>query len=164
MTPPSKTNWPLVALAVGAGMAASFQIGKVPPSLPVLREAFALDMVGAGWVASLFSGTAALFGIAAGAIADSVGRRRTLLLALLIMVVGSLGATFATSPATLYASRFAEGLGFLLAVVAGPSVVAETAAPKDMRLALSFWGTYMPVGMALAMIGAPHLIAMGGWN
>ena len=51
-SPPDATAWPVLALTVGAGVAAAFQVGKVPVALPLLRAELGLDLVTAAWVLS----------------------------------------------------------------------------------------------------------------
>ena len=59
----AKTSWGIVWMALFAGIVAGLQVGKVPPVLSVLRNELGIDLVTAGWVASLFSGCGALLGM-----------------------------------------------------------------------------------------------------
>jgi len=86
---PAPTRWPQVALIVLVGTMAGSQIGKVAPSLPAIRADLGLDMVDAGWIASVSTGTAVALGLAGGLLADRFGHRNTLVPGLLLTALGS---------------------------------------------------------------------------
>ena len=66
-------------------------------------------------------------------------------------------------PAML-AMRALEGVGFLLAVMPAPGLIRALAPPTSEKAALGLWGAYMPLGVALALLCGPALIARGGWS
>ncbi|MCG8690052.1 MAG: MFS transporter, partial [Minwuiales bacterium] len=146
MTPDSPTRWGVVVLATMAGMMGALQVGKVPPAIPTLRADLALGLVAAGWVASTFNAVSAALGVAAGTVTDRFGHRRILLVGILSMAAGSLLGGFATGQTTLLGARLLEGLGFVVTVVAAPSIIVAATAHRDHRVALSIWGSYLPAG------------------
>ena len=162
--PTRPTRWNVVLLSVGAGVAGACLIGKVPPALPTLRAEFGLSLVAAGWLASLMSVLGASLGIAVGSMVDRLGRRRTIVGALLVMAAGSVVAAFAESAAALFVARFAESVGFVAAVIAAPSIIAEAATREDQRFAFGLWGTYIPTGIAIAMVLTPVMLGDFGWR
>lgn len=151
-------------LSVGAGIAGACLIGKVPPALPTLRAEIGLDLVQAGWFASVMNALGALVGIAVGSMVDRVGRRRALLGALLVMAAGSAAAAFATTAAALFAARLVEGVGFVTAVVAVPSIIVDATARTDQRFVFGLWGAYIPSGIAIAMVLTPLGLDAFGWR
>jgi MFS family permease len=166
-TPPAiaaRTNWPVVLLVVGAGVVAAFQIGKAPAALPVLRADLALSLVAAGWVISMFNVIGIALGMLIGAFADRIGHRRVVLGGLLLLGIASLAGAAAQGAASLLASRFFEGLGFMMVVVAAPNLILRAAQPGDLKLAFGAWGTYMPAGTAAMMALSPLLMAPFGWR
>jgi len=160
---PQATRWNVVLLSVAAGMAGACLIGKVPPALPVLRTEVGLDLVAAGWLASLMSLLGATCGIAVGTLVDRIGRRRAMLASLMVMAVGSALGGLATTPALLFAARLIEGVGFVATVVAAPSIIAEATGPNDRRFVFGLWGSYIPTGIALAMVATPFGLGAFGW-
>jgi MFS family permease len=128
VTSETGTRWGVVALAVAAGICVALQVGKVPPLMPQLRTEFALGLVAAGWIASAINATTALFGILGGVFADRVGRWRALVAGLGLVAAGSLAGALAEDAGQLLASRFLEGAGFVLVIVAAPSLIALAAA------------------------------------
>lgn len=154
MHEPARTDWNAVLAVIAAGVVVSIQLGKLPPLLPALRGEFDLDLVTAGLVASSFNLIGAGIGIAAGFASDRIGGRLALCLGLGIAAIGNLLGSLAGGTALLVAARLIEGLGFVLTVVCGPSLITAATRPQDRNLALGLWSTYMPLGVALGMFGA----------
>ncbi|MDH3240784.1 MAG: MFS transporter [Alphaproteobacteria bacterium] len=162
--PSAPTNWAVVIAAFGAGVVGAAHVGKVPAALPAIRAEFVLDLVTAGWVVSIFSATALLFAMAAGLLSDRVGHRRIAVGGLLLLAAGSAAGALAASGTMMLATRLVEGLGYIIAVVAAPSIIAQAAAPKDRRLAVGLWGAFMPTGMGAMLVAAPFLQSTIGWR
>lgn len=161
---PAPTRWDVVLMALGAGVLAGFQVGKVPPALPVLRSALGFDLVTAGWLTSLYAAIGAVVAVAVGLLSDRAGPRRLMLAGVAFLGAGSLMGGLASDGASLLIARFLEGFGFVGVTVTAPKLIAAAARPRDHGLAFGIWGAYMPLGMALAMLLAPALLAAVGWR
>jgi MFS family permease len=159
-----RTRWGVVLLAISAGIVGSAHIGKVSAALPVLRSDMGLSLVAGGWMASLISLSGALMGAGAGMIADRIGHRRVALTGLLLMALGDVAGAWAGSEASLLLSRFIEGVGFLITVVAIPALMLQVVSPRHRSMVLGFWGVYMGLGMSLALFLAPAILAAFGWR
>ncbi len=133
-------------------------------ALPALRADLGIGLATAGWVLAIFSLIGVAAGMAIGSIVGRWGDRRTVVAGLALMAAASLGGAAAPGIAVLLATRFVEGMGFLMVVVAVPSLVARLARPDDLKLALGIWGAYMPVGQAIMVLAAPIVLAPFGWR
>ncbi|MGY9006526.1 MAG: MFS transporter, partial [Alphaproteobacteria bacterium] len=91
------TRWFAVIAAFGAGIIGAAHIGKVPAALPAMRVEFAMDMVRAGWVVSIFSATGMIFGMAVGLVSDRLGHIRPALLGMALMALGALAGAYTDS-------------------------------------------------------------------
>lgn len=158
------TRWGVVLPVVAVGIVTALMVGKIPPSLPSLRDELGLDLVTAGWVASAFNLCAALLGVAAGIAADRAGPIRAMTFGLALVAAGGALGALSMGPATLIASRLIEGLGFVAAVVAAPGVLIASAAVRDRNLVLGLWSTYLPAGAAVALLATPLLLEAIGWR
>ena len=158
------TRWDVVALAVSAGVMVGLTVGKVPPAMGMIGTDLGLDKVTVGWVASIFFAAGAGFGVIAGMLGSRTGARAMVIGGLLAMVIGALIGAFATSGGLLLASRVIEGIGFATAAAAAPKIVFDASRPADRDLALGIWSTFMPAGMALAMVATPLLLDTTGWR
>jgi len=136
----------------------------LPPALPGIRAEFGLDIVAAGWLASIFSATGMLSAIVIGAVASRLDPWRTAITGLALLTASGLGGALAASSAQLFVSRFLEGLGFLAVVVAAPSLIASATSGRERGMALGFFAVYMPAGVSIMIFAAPAALYLGGWR
>jgi MFS family permease len=155
---------PPALLAILCGVVAALHIGKMPPALPVLREALGVTLVQAGFLLSMVQAAGMLGGALLGLAADAWGLRRSLLTGLCLLSVASFSGMAAQAPAHLLALRALEGLGFLLVVLPAPSLVRQLVPPAQLARHLGLWGAYMPTGTAVALLAAPAAMAVVGWQ
>jgi MFS family permease len=157
-------SWPRAALLLLCGVFAATQIGKLPPAIPALREAFGASLVQMGWIASIFNLVAACGGLAMGLVADRLGRRTLLKTGLAVLGGGALLGLAGDGLPILFVSRVLEGLGFVCIVVAAPVLVREAVPASSQRLALGIWSAYTAVGMTIMMATAPWSLPAVGWQ
>lgn len=157
-----KTSWPHILIAIAAGYAVCFQIGKVPAALPLIGAEFGLTLWQSGAIVSSLSVLTAVSGIFVGLWANRYRAERTALLALSIAIAAGLAGSAADSFYVVLCSRVLEGLGYILAMAALPAVVSAHCAPADRPLALAGWGSTVPGGIAVLMLSSPVLIEAGG--
>jgi len=149
----------------GAGLVCGAYLTKVAPALPLQRAELGLSLVESSFIATAFNVTGGALGVFAGSLSSRYGLRSAALAGLaLLALAGALGA-LAESFFVLVASRFLEGIGFLMFTVSGSALIASAAAnPRDRAKALGLWGAYMPAGGGLALLLAPPIIAAWGWR
>lgn len=153
------------AVVVAVGVACALHIGKLPVAVPPLQAALGLSLVQAGFLLSLVQLAGMSLGLLVGLAADRLGPRRVMLAGLLLLALGSgLGALARDVPSLLW-TRALEGLGFLLAVLPAAGLLRLCVQhPPTLARALGWWGAYMPVGAALALLLGAPLIGLIGWR
>jgi MFS family permease len=151
-------------LVILAGVTAALHVGKLPPALPLLREALGVSLLQAGFLLSLVQLAGMSLGLLLGLMADGIGLRRSVLAGLAMLAAASALGGFATSPEALMAARAAEGCGFLLATLPAPSLIRRLVPGEHLSRRLGLWGAYMPGGTALALLIGPWVMAAGGWS
>lgn len=147
-----------------AGVTAALHIGKIPPAIPVLQQALGLTLVEAGFLLSMVQLAGMLLGVLLGVAVDGLGLRRSMLLGQLTLCAASLAGIWARAPADLLVLRAVEGLGFLLVVLAAPSLIRQLVPARQLPSFLGLWGAYMPGGTALALLCGPLFMAAWGWQ
>lgn len=147
-----------------AGVSAALHVGKLSPALPVLRESLGITLVQAGFLLSLVQLAGMLLGLAVGLAADGLGLKRSMLAGLLLLSMASLLGGWAQDAPTLLLLRAVEGLGFLLTSMPAPSLIRQLVGPARVNAMLGVWGTYMPLGTALALLCGPPVIALLSWQ
>jgi predicted MFS family arabinose efflux permease len=148
---------------VAGGVCAAIHVGKLPPALPVLREALDISLVQAGFLISMVQMAAMGLGLAVGVASDALGLRRVMVAGLALLSATSAAGAFATDAWVLLALRAAEGLGFVLSVTPAPSLIRRIVPPAQLDARMGVWATHMPLAIALALLAGPPWVAAWGW-
>jgi sugar porter (SP) family MFS transporter len=110
-------------------------------------------------------GGALLGSVLAYLIADPLGRRKELLSAAALYLIGALLMAFAPSLPALVAGRVAYGLGIGLAMHGAPMYIAETAPSKVRGTLISLKEAFIVGGILLGYLGGYFEIGeVGGWR
>ena len=158
------TSWPRIALLYAIGVVSAGQLGIVPPLVPALQRDLGLSLAGAGMVVSIVTLVGAALGLVAGHWSERMGHTRALQIGLLVMAAAAALSGMADGAAMLLAARGLAGIGYLLVVVAGPSLMALLAEPRHHAITLSLWGTFVPAGIALAGPVAAGFVEGSAWR
>jgi MFS transporter, CP family, cyanate transporter len=167
-----RSSLPPATLAVlFAGVSAALHLGKLPPAVNALQASLGIGLVEAGFLLALVQVAGMTLGLLAGLAADTIGLRRSMLIGLTMLtvasvlggVVGVAGLANADAVHALLGLRALEGLGFLMVVMPAPALIRATAPADREKSALGWWGAYMPLGVAAALLAGPFLIGAAGW-
>jgi MFS transporter, DHA1 family, inner membrane transport protein len=159
------TPWRGIWAVFAGGLVAGAYMTKVPPALPQLRAALELSLVQATFIVTTFNVLGMLVGIIAGMLGDRYGRKRLALGGLALMAAGGALGAAVNGFAALLASRFIEGVGFILFAVPAPALMSALAGDaRERAKALSLWSAYMPTGGTLALLAAPLFIGFASWR
>ncbi|MDI9329813.1 MAG: MFS transporter [Alphaproteobacteria bacterium] len=156
-------------LIIAAGGVAALQVGKLPPALPWLQAQLGLSLLDSGFLLSVVQGSGMLLGLMVGQWIDGYGLRRSMWTGLMLLSAGSFmgGMSDRISEHTVWvllASRVVEGLGFLLTVLPGPGLLRRHVESDRLAPFLGYWGTYMPLGMSLALLVGPFWLQAAPWS
>lgn len=134
------------------------------PSFPALARAFATDVEHIQLsLASYFAGIA-IGQLIYGPLADRFGRRRPLLVGLLLFSLASLGCAQAQNLAWLIAARFVQALGGCAGMVISRALVRDLCDPLASARAFSKLMLVMGVAPILAPLGGGLLLQVFGWQ
>ena len=151
-------------VVVVAGIVGATHVGKVSPAIPVLVAEFGLTLTQAGWLLSLSQMAGMSAAVFVGLFADGFGLKRSMVWGLVLLgLVSSLGA-LASSASQLLAIRALEGAAILMVVVPGPALIRRLVSANRLGMALGLWGTFMPAGVATALLVGPSLMTRWGWE
>ncbi|WP_233527862.1 MFS transporter [Serratia sp. PAMC26656] len=152
---PNATQWPAILNIVFAGIAAALQVGKATIALPELQREFGRSLESLSWIISAFPFVGVFSGILVGILVRRWGDRRLLCLGLVIISAASFVGAGLHNFNGLIATRFIEGLGFVIVVVAAPAILNRVVQPQKRNLVFGIWSTFMPAGIALSMFFRP---------
>jgi EmrB/QacA subfamily drug resistance transporter len=175
--PPSRAALPpspaerttTVAGAVGAiAPAAVLVLGMVAAVnivIPQLQASSLRPSVsGTAWIVDSYTLVFACMLIPAGALGDRFGRKRGMLIGLVVFAAGSALAALAPSVAVLMLGRAVCGTGAALVLPATLAVTLAQLGPGDRPRAVALWSSLTGVGGVLGNLGGGLAAAVGGWR
>ena len=133
-------------------------------AVQTLRAEFHWTAATAGVVTSATLISSAIGGIAAGIVADRIGRTRTLIYTILLYSIGSAGSATATGLLSLLAWRAVVGLGLGGEWSAGAVLVAESWPPEHRAKAIGVMQSGWALGYMLAAVTTAAILPRFGWR
>jgi EmrB/QacA subfamily drug resistance transporter len=155
----------IIALACVAQFVIVLDVTIVAIALPAMQADLGLSTTALGWVITAYT---LVFGgclVAAGRLADRVGRRRAFIGGLALFAVASLACGLAPSGAALLGARVVQGMGAALVSPAALSLI--TAAHPDGRArgrALGWWTAAAAGGGASGWVLGGLLSGLLDWR
>lgn len=151
----------MLALAI-AEITSSFEVSMAFVALPTMNRVFA-DPATVSWILSGFfiasAGSVALFS----RLGDMYGRRRMLILILLVAAIGSLMSAMSDSLAGVIAGRTLQGLtGAVLPLCLG--LMRENMQPKTLAVNIGIMSGILGVSAGLAFLVAGAIIDHFDWR
>ncbi|WP_308466590.1 MFS transporter [Rathayibacter soli] len=125
-------------------------------ALPVLIDDLKLDLSQAQWVNGIYSVVFAALLLTAGRLGDRLGRRRMLVVGVLVFMLGSLLAALSAGAGALILARVVQGVGGALILPTTLSTVNATFRGRDRAVAFGVWGAVIS---GMAAFGP----LLGGW-
>jgi MFS family permease len=156
----------LITLALGTGsFLTQFDVTAVVIAMPAIANDLGFGVAGFAWIIDAYSlaFTGAL--LAAGALADRFGRRRSMLGGNAVFLLASIGCGIATSGLTLFAARVLQGAGAAFLVTGALALVASAFPSAGQRAgAFGVMGVISGVAMALGPTLGSFLASWFGWR
>jgi benzoate transport len=162
--PMRRPQFGIILICILLTMIDGFEILVMAFVAPHLAKVWQLGSVEVGYLLS-----AGVFGMAIGAtlispLADKIGRRRHIIVCLLLITLGMCMSAFATSVLQLAAFRAFAGL-FIGAIVSSINImVSEYSSDKRRGTVMGLYGIGLPLGAAMGGAVTSPLIGAFGWR
>jgi MFS transporter, SP family, galactose:H+ symporter len=154
----------IIAVVLLGGALFGYDQGVISGALIGIQKAFAVGHVALEIVTSWVT-LGALFGsLGGGYVADHFGRRRALLAAAALFIIGALAQAFAPNVPILVFARLVAGLGVGVAAVAAPLYAAELAPAAQRGRFVSSYQLAITVGIFIAYFVNQALAGPDGWR
>lgn len=154
----------LIVVTYSVAFTALLDVFVVILALPTLGVELGTSDEQLLWVVGSYSLSLCTFGLSAGAVADRYGRKRVFILGVAMFTVGSLICAASTSPTTLLAGRFVQGIGAAIAVPATLTLLAlEFREPARRARLFGGWATTTGAATVIGPLLGAILIEMFGW-
>ena len=134
-------------------------------ALPPLSADLGASEVQRQWIVDAYVLVFAALLVAGGVLADRYGRRRALIVGLLLFASGSLASAVASSPGVLIAARVVQALGPPLVLPASLAILTSNVAdPLERARAIGYWGAASGFGVATGPVFGGAIVAALGWR
>lgn len=153
-----------VAVCVMLNALDGFDVLSISFASPGIATDWGIDRAALGVVLSMELFGMVFGSVLLGTLADRWGRRPTIILCLLVMIVGMLLASTADDIVILSAYRMITGLGIGGMLAGTNAMVAELANARRRALCVAVMAAGYPMGAALGGIVSGYLLGLGGWQ
>jgi EmrB/QacA subfamily drug resistance transporter len=136
----------------------------VAVSLSSIAKSLHADFAAIEWVISAYTLTFATLVMPAGALADRFGRRRMLIIGLLVFTIASFFCGAASSTAVLNIARAVQGAGAALQLSSALAVLSHGFRGRERAKAFAFWGSVIGVAIMLGPIAGGLITQVLGWQ
>ncbi|MPT48564.1 MAG: MFS transporter [Sphingobium sp.] len=141
-----------------------FDVLAITFAAPGIAKSWQIEPGAIGFVIAIGLAGMVVGSLTLGGFADRIGRRKQIILSLVVMTAGMFASAYAPDIMVLSALRFVTGLG-LGAMLASINAMAAEFANKERRdLSVSIMAAGYPVGGVLGGAMAAYLLKIHGWE
>lgn len=155
----------IASVAALGGLLFGYDTGVISGALLFIRNVMSLSPTMQGIVVAIVLAGAAIGAAAAGSLSDKVGRRRVIMGAALLFIVGAGLSAVASDLSPLLLGRFLVGLAIGVASMLTPLYLAEIAPARDRGAVVSLNQLCITVGILVSyLVGFALAGADDGWR
>jgi EmrB/QacA subfamily drug resistance transporter len=136
----------------------------VAVSLPAIGKSLNASFAGIEWVISAYLLAYAALLLASGAYADMYGRKKTMLLGLLVFGISSAACGLATTTLIMNVARAVQGIGGALLLTAALAIITHTFTGKEKAHAFAIWGACLGIALTAGPIVGGAITHFFGWR
>ncbi|GJM16632.1 MAG: MFS transporter [Thermodesulfobacteriota bacterium] len=152
------------AIAALAGLLAGFDTGIISGALEFIAKSFQLTTIGKETVVSMVLVGGVIGALINGMLADKLGRKRMVVLASLLYIVGSVASALSPSELFLEISRFVLGLAIGGASASAPLYIAEVSPARIRGSLVTLFQLAITIGILAAYFVDLAFTASGNWR
>jgi EmrB/QacA subfamily drug resistance transporter len=154
-----------VTAAVCLGLAAvTAAMASLNVALPDIARATHASQTQLSWIIDAYSLLFAVLLLPGGALGDRYGRRRALIVGLVVFIAGSAAAMTVSDPNALIALRGLIGLGAALVMPATLSTITGTFPPAQRVKAVSIWAGVAGAAAVVGVVISGALLEAFSWR
>lgn len=160
----AKNTIVLIAICL-ATLMFSLEISSVPVILPTLEKVLNANLKDMQWIMNIYTIGCTTVLMAAGTLADRYGRKRILIITLILFGISSLICGLAENIAVLIISRFFQGIsGGAMLICQVATLSHQFQEGKERSRAFGIWGIILGVGLGFGPIIGGSIIAILSWQ
>jgi MFS transporter, DHA2 family, methylenomycin A resistance protein len=161
-----KVDWPIIAATSFGFALVQLDVSIVNVALARISQSIGSGVVGLQWIIDSYAIVFASLLLAAGALGDRIGARRTYVAGLALFTAASVGCGFAPGTGPLVATRALQGVGAALVVPCSLALLTHACAgdAAARARAVSLWTAAVSVTLAAGPLLGGALVNALGWR
>jgi EmrB/QacA subfamily drug resistance transporter len=160
----SVTGGAVIAATVLASMVGFVAANVVNVAVPAIGRDLGASVTSLQWSLTSYLVTAAALLLLSGALADRFGRRRVLVVGLVVMLLSSVLCAVAPSVGALIAARVVQGAGAALVVPSSLALLNGTLRVSDRARGIGIWAGLATLGTTLGPYAGGWLVDHASWR
>jgi EmrB/QacA subfamily drug resistance transporter len=157
-------NWPTLAVAALGSFLVILDVTVVAIALPSIERELKASFAELQWIINAYNIAYTSVLIAVGAFADWFGRRRVMVIGLVLFGLTSLMVGLADTPTALILGRVAQGLSASAMLILGVALISNAFQGADRAQAFAIWGVSIGCGAAFGPIVGGILVDTLSWR
>jgi MFS family permease len=150
-----RDRWFILAVLFAVRLTMAFQFQSVAAVAPLLGTRFGISLADIGILIGLYFTPGIALAFLGGAVGQKFGDKRTVLGALILMLIGNLAMGLSDSWTVQIAGRLIGGAGGVLLNVQMTKMVADWFVGKEIATAMAIFVNSWPAGIALSLLALP---------
>ncbi|MDF1759322.1 MAG: multidrug effflux MFS transporter [Coxiellaceae bacterium] len=145
-------------------IAANFPLDIQVPAMPIISRQLGISISQTQLTVSLFLLGYGLFPLLYGGLSDAFGRRKVVVLALVVLITGSALCALASNAAMLLVGRFIQGAGTAGCMAVPRAIMRDSFRHDEMARVSSYMGVAIELSLALSPVIGGTLVQHFGWH
>src|SRR2546428_2049857 len=159
----SSSAWLALAIICGLALATMYGETMVLPAIPDFIKDFGISYNTSSWILSSYLIAGAVMTPIAGKVSDIYGKKKILLIVMMIYSAGILAGGFANSLPFLLAARIAQGVGISMFPIAF-GIVRDIFPIQKLGMAQGIFTSTFFGGSVIGLIAGAKIISDYGWH
>jgi MFS family permease len=159
----SSSAWLTLAIVSGLALVTMYGETMVLPAIPSFIKDFGITYNVSSWILSSYLIAGAVMTPIAGKLSDVYGKKKVLLIVMMIYSAGILGGGFANSFGTMVFARIAQGVGISMFPIAF-GIVRDVFPIKKLAIAQGIFTSTFFGGSVVGLIIGARIISSYGWH
>src|SRR5215212_6257220 len=155
--------WVVVTMALTT-LLMTIDFNGLTVALPTIGWDLDTSTTGLQWTINAYLLVLAAPSVAAGRLADIFGRRKVLLIGIIVFIAGSAGSGLAQADWWLIAARVVQGFGAAAFFAASLSIVSNAFPPNERCKGIGVWAGIGTVGLAIGPLVGGYLTQTLSWR
>jgi MFS family permease len=159
----NRSAWTTLIILSFLGVIVLFDEMMILPAIPDFIRDFNISYSTSSWLLSAYIIAAAVMTPIAGKMSDIYGKKKILLIVMLVYIAGVLAGRFATNIEVMLAARAAQGVGMAMFPIAF-GIIREIFPEKRLAIAQTIFSSTFPGGAVIGLVGGAAIIQSFGWQ